>query len=174
MVKKVLLFLLFFTCLPVFAEYEGIFYGNNTPFDIYIKEKKYTYFVNNCYDLKSFKYDKKTDSYYIDMIIDLMFWNEHQLYESPYKDGYISHLLFKTKLKGKKLTVECNGFVVADVVPEYRNGRSYSTHYDIIAVHKGKPNTVKNIKEFENTFSKWINTDSHIKIIKNLADNLKD
>ena len=134
--------------------------------DIKIKNKTYICHNNNCYDFDSLNYNKLTKTYKIDMIMDLMWCNAHQEYKSPYHDGYISHLIFETKLMDNKVTVKCKGFVVGDVVVDYKNGKASSAHYNINSVHKGKPKTISNIKEFNNDFLTIINVDLILKLLK--------
>jgi len=100
------------------------------------------------------------------MIADLMNWNMHQEYQSPYNDGYVSHLIFKVKLHNNDITVKCNGYVTGNVEPEYKNGKTYSIHYNIISVHKNAPASIKNIEDFENTFYNWININSVLELLK--------
>ena len=104
--KKIFLviLLLFLTCIPVSAKNKSINAGSlllgknlyklaNDYDKIYylnILNQKYTCYNNNCYDFDSFQYNKLTKTSYINMIIDLMDWNAHEEYPSPYGDGYSS------------------------------------------------------------------------------------
>lgn len=134
--------------------------------DIKIKNKTYTCHNNNCYDFDSLYYNKLTKVYKVDMIMDLMWCNAHQEYKSPYHDGYISYLIFETKLLDNKVTVKCKGFVVGDVVVDYKNGKAASAHYSINSVYKGIPKTISNIKEFNNDFLTIIDVDLILKLLK--------
>jgi len=139
-------------------------------FNLNILDKKYTCYDYNCYDFNSFHYNRLTKTYNIEMIMDLMRCNAHQEYLSPYGDGYVTHLIFDTKLNGNKVTIKCKGFVTGDVVVDYKNGRASSAHYVINAVHTGKPVTVKNIEEFEGIS---LDKDEHIMLIKSWVNNLR-
>ena len=145
----------------IIVEYDNIY-------DIKIKNKTYFCYNKNCYDFNSFHYNKLTKTYTVDMIMDLMWCNAHQEYKSPHNNGYISHLIFKTKLHGNKITVTNKGYVVGDVIIDYKNGKVSSAHYNITALYKGKPKTIDNIKEFENIL---LDKDVPILLIKNLANN---
>lgn len=134
--------------------------------EIKIKNKTYICHNNNCYDFDSLHYNKLTKTYKVDMIMDLMWCNAHQEYKSPYHDGYISHLIFETKLIDNKVTVKYKGYVVGDVVVDYKNGKASSAHYNIISIHKGIPKTISNIKEFSNDFNTIIDVDLILKLLK--------
>ena len=140
-------------------KYDHIYYLN-------ILDKTYTCYNNNCYDFNSFQYNKLTKTSYINMIIDLMDWNAHETYPSPYGDGYVSHLIFQAKLHKDKLSVKCIGFVVGKIVVDYKDGIASSAQYNIIAIHKGKPAVIKNIKDFEDTFYKWIDINALTHLLK--------
>lgn len=146
---------------------EKLFSNNvNNTHIIKILNKTYNCIDNNCYDFSSFRYNKLTKTFYIDMIVDLMNWNAHEEYKSPYNDGYISHLIFETKLHDNEIFTKCKNFVVGYIVVDYRNDKASSAHYNIIAIHKGKPSTIKNIKEFENTFFNWVDINSYKQLLK--------
>lgn len=181
MKKLFVLILIIFLGSPVFEEniitvkpVKSISEIVNNPSNIYemnILDKRYTCHLNNCYDYSSFHYNKINKTYYIDIIMDLMRCNAQQKFLSPYGDGYISHLIFKTKLRKSKINIKCKGFVVGDIVVSYKNNYPSSAHYKIKAIYKNVPKTVNNIGEFENIS---LDKDVHMIIIQNLADNLKD
>ncbi len=135
-----------------------------------IFDTKYTCLHSECYNLDSFKYDRQSKTYSIDMILDLMHWDRHQTYKSPYNDGDVSYLIFNTKINDKKFTVECKSYVAANLVPYYHEG-SMSARYDIKAIHNGKPKTIKEIRSFEKEFATGINKDIYSELIKILANN---
>jgi len=188
MMKKLFLVLclIFSFGTPAFAEYTAIpenlskqkeinnFNESSLKFEkkyvsthsINILDKKYTCYYNNCYDLSSFRYNQLTKTYYIDMIMDLMLCNAHQEYLSPYDDGYITHLIFNTKLHNNEFIVKAKGFVTGDVAVDYKNDRAFCAHYNINAIHKGIPTTIKNIEEFTNDFYKLIDINSAKKLLK--------
>ena len=140
-------------------------------FELNIFNKKYTCYNNNCYNLESLRYNKLIKTYYIDTLFDLMQCDAHQEYESPYHDGYITHLIFNTKLHDNKIIIKCKGFVTGNIVVDYKNGHTSSAHYIFKDIHMKKPATIKNIKEYE---SISMNEDIHIKLFKNLVNNSKD
>ena len=143
-------------------------YDKDNYYIITIKDKKYSCIGHNCYDLKSFKYNKLFKTYHVNILMNLMDCNAHQEYKSQYNDGYINHLIFKTSLHDGKITIKCIGFVVSEIKEIYKNGQSYSLYYDNMIIHMTKPKTIKNIKEFE---SISMDKDLHIEIIKILASN---
>ena len=154
---KLLLLISIFLFLQCFAVGGKVDLNNISDYytnfcNLNILDKKYTCYDNNCYDLSSYRYNKLTKTYYVDMIIDLMNWNEHEEYKSPYGDGYISHLIFEAKKHNNQITFKCKGFVVGEIIVDYENGKASSAHYNIIAIHRGKPKTIKNIKSFEELF----------------------
>lgn len=179
--KKILVILfLFLFLLPAVGENTlssekkyPIFFENWTDLIFYksyinVFDKEYTCFNSSpCYNLKSYHYRKFPEAFYIDAIMDLAYCNYHQIYKSPYGDGYISHLIFETKLRNNKLTVKCKGFVVGDIIADAQDGY----HYDIKAVYMTPPSTIKNLEEFED-FA--IEEKSHYKIIELLVRNLVD
>lgn len=121
--------------------------------------------------ISSYRYNKFTKTYYIDTIMDLMDCNAHQEYNSPYGDGYISHLLFETKLHNNKIFVKCKGFIVSDIIPDYTKDRITSMHYNFKAIYMEPPKTIKNLQEFE---SISLDKKTHLKIIEILVRNLLD
>ena len=142
-------------------------YDKENYHSINVNNQKYSCIGHNCYDLKSFEYNKLLKTYHVNILMNLMDCNAHQEYKSPYNDGYINHLIFKTSLHNGKIVVKCIGFVVSEIVPIYKNGQSYSMYYNNMIVHMTKPKTIKNIEEFE---SISMDKDLHLEIIKTLAD----
>ena len=133
--------------------------------------KKYTCHNHNCYDFDSFSFNKSNQTYSINMIVDLMDWNSHETYKSNNKDGYISHLIFKTSLYNGKVTAKCIGFVVSDIVPTYKNGQPYSMYYDNMIVHMTKPKSIKkDTHEIIISFYNWIDISDFISTVKSLAN----
>ena len=149
-------------------------YDKENYHSINIGNKKYSCIGNNCYDLKSFKYNKLLNTYYINTFMNLINCNAHQEYKSQYNDGYINHLIFKTSLRNGKITIKCIGFVVSDIIPIYKNGQSYSMYYDNMIVHMVKPKTIKINKELIDSFYNWIDIDNYNYTVKTLANNSKD
>lgn len=169
---KLLLLISIFLFLQCFAVGEKVDINNISDYytnscNLNILDKKYTCYDNNCYDLNSYRYNKFTKTHYIDTIMDLMRCNAHEEYQSPYGDGYISHLIIQTKLHNNKIDIKCKGFVVGEIIVDYENGKASSAHYNIIAIHRGKPKTMHNIKEFE---SISLDKEDYIIFIKNLVN----
>ena len=49
---------------------------------------------------------------------------------------------------------------------DYKDGMASSAQYNIIAIHKGKPAVIKNIKDFEDTFYNWIDINALTHLLK--------
>ena len=144
-------------------KHENIYYQK-------ILNQKYSCYYNNCYNLETFCYDKKTDTYSVDMMVDLLNRNEHQLYESPHKDGDITHIIFETKLHDDKITVKYKGYASGylNLIREYDG--VYLINYEISAIHNDTPKIIKDyMQENGGSFLDWINSDYYIQNIKILA-----
>lgn len=139
-----------------------------------ILDKTYTCCNNNCYNFESFNYNKFKKSYSIDMMIDLMNWNYHQTYKSPFDEGDISHLIFKTELKNNELKVKYKGFVSSTIEPKSNDNSNSGFEYKHIGYYLINPKMIKNFRLFEKNFSDWINQDSYIKTVKNQVNNQVD
>ena len=66
------------------------------------------------YDISTYKYDKKTDKYTVDMLLDRDFSTDLGYYsQCPYDDGIITHVLFGiTYIPSKKIfKAEYKGFL---------------------------------------------------------------
>ena len=137
----------------------------------YILGTKYTCYYSNCYDLNSFYYDKQTKTYTINMIADLMNWNQHEEYSSPVGNGYITHLIFKTYMHNDKITANCIGYITGKIIPEYnQKGKMTSFHYHFFKAYKGVPSTIKEIYPLEENLKTGINKNIYNRKIKTLAD----
>ena len=135
-------------------------------YELNILDKKYVCINNNCYDFNSFRYNKLTKTYKIDMIVDLMNWDMQEKYQSPHNDGYISYLLFNVKLHANKFSVKCTGYASGNILVNYSADKAYSASYNIVKIYRNKPANIKNIKDIENLFYKWIDIQLVKKILK--------
>lgn len=137
----------------------------------YVLGTKYTCYYSNCYDLNSFYYDKKTKTYNINVIIDLMNWNQHEEYPSPYGNGYVTHLIFRTSMHNDKITAKCIGYVTGKIVPEYdKNGKMTSFRYHFFKAYEGVPSTIKDMHPLVENLETGIDKNIYNRKIKILAN----
>lgn len=142
-------------------------YGKSNYYSIDILDKKYSCLYHNCYDFESFKYDNQTKTFYVNTMMNLMDCNAHETYKFKNEEGYISHLIFNTTTSDNKVSVKCIGFVISTIKEVYKNGKFEAIYYDNIKIYMHKPDTIKNLKEFEDIS---LDKELHIKIIKSLAN----
>ena len=136
--------------------------------DDYLRDFAYLDSIKNCYNLRSFKYNKLKRIYKIDMAINIAELEYSDIYKYSYQNGYITHLIFKTKLQDDNIYVKYKGFVAHNID---KNG----SLNDVIMISTTKPLIIKNnIKNLEYTFVNWIDKDNYIYTVKTLANNLKD
>ena len=136
-----------------------------------ILNQEYSCYYNNCYNLETFRYDKKTNTYFVDMMVDLLNRNEHQLYKSPHNDGDITHIIFKTEFHDGKITVKYKGYASGYLEPIYKYDGVYIINYEISAIHKDVPKMIKDyMQKNGGSFMDWIDSYHYIENIKTLAD----
>jgi len=97
-----------------------------------------TNFINNdylSYDINSFKYNQKNDTYFIDVMEKLDPGGDMEDIKCPYGDGYITHLIYSTKYSPKKkfFKVKYKGFMCSIGEYEYENNKPISFSY----IYKG-------------------------------------
>ena len=98
----------------------------------------HTNFINNghlSYDINSFKYNHKKDTYFIDVMEELDPGGDIENIKCPYGDGYITHLIYSTKYSPKKknFKVKYKGFMCSTGEYKYENNKPISFSY----IHKG-------------------------------------
>ncbi len=84
------------------------------------------------YDTSTYKYDKKTDEYTVDMLLDRDFSTDLGYYSKcPYDDGIITHVLFGiTYIPSKKVfKAEYKGFLSSKEIITYDSYGNPSTYY---------------------------------------------
>lgn len=160
------LVLIIFICIPSFAA-KKYYIKNDTGCDlkflcfnedecynidpsiINIKDKKFVGFgAYHYYDLSSYKYDKSTNTYSIDILVDrdpstdLGVCNK-----SPFDRGNITHLIFSLVYKPfpKKLKATYKGFVSSEDIVEYENGKPSAIYANYLNIYYD--NNPKNIKD---------------------------
>ena len=143
-------------CLPVLAkktyyikdepEYELKFLCfseedcyNVTPSFLEVKNKKFVGFGDfNYYDLDTYKYNKATDTYNVNVVIERDPSTDSDVIDhSPYDKGYITHLIFSlTYCPSKKIfNASYIGFISGFDVTEYKNGEPYSITTNFIDIY---------------------------------------
>lgn len=99
-----------------------------------------TYFVNGGYldyDLKSYNYNKKYDTYSIDVMEELDPGGDLENIKCPYGEGYITHIISSTKYspKHKFFKVKYKGFLCSIGEYEYENSTPTSFNYKYKGVY---------------------------------------
>ncbi len=122
-----------------------------------------------CYNFRSLKYNKFKNIYDIDIAIALSDINSSYKYKYPYKNGYITNLIFRLRLQNNKFSAKFKGFVANSISINSRNETLDSS--EIIAIEMHKPKILVNLKPFEHFIYDQINKDTYKSIIKNLANN---
>ena len=106
------------------------------------------------------------------MVADLSELDANNTYKYPYKNGYITHLVFETKLHNNNIYVKYKGFVAHNIVYEYDiSGNKNLNLNNIIAVSATKPKILKNdILKLEKSFISWIDQNNYRKTVKSLVN----
>lgn len=99
-----------------------------------------TQFVNGGYldyDLNSYKYNEKYDTYYIDVMEELDPGGDIENIKCPYGEGYITHTISSTKYspKHKLFEAKYKGFMCSIGVYKYKNSIPMSFHYNYKGVY---------------------------------------
>ena len=177
--KKIFLIILLFifTVLPVFAAKK--YYIKNTNYDlkflcfsekecyninpniIKIKNKEFIGFGTfHYYDLSSYIYNSKTNTYSVDVLIDRdPFTDSNICNKSPYDKGNITHLIFSLVYKPfpKKFKAIYKGFVSSEDIIQYKNGKPVSHHINFLNIYYDKNhNYIKDLKYWLNYFNKEV------------------
>lgn len=169
--KKLVLFLLIliFNFLPAFAakkyyikndtDYNLQFLCfskhncyNITPTIIEIQNKEFVGFGKyHYYDISSFKYDKDTKTYSVDVLVDrdpstdLGVCNK-----SPYDKGNITHLIFSLKYTPSKKDFQASykGFVTSEDIVQYENSQPISIKVNYLNIYYDQnPEYIKDLSD---------------------------
>ena len=146
-------------------------FGIDCEYTYKVQNREYCAIMGNDYDLKSYKYNKKTNTYFINIIDDLMDSNSHETYKSPQNGKYITHLIHRIYYKNGKITIKCVGYITGDIKVLYENGHSAGMKYINTKTFMERPKSVKDIKEFENMHLNDYDKKLHEKVIKSMASN---
>ena len=176
--KKIVfaLILIIFVCLPTFAARKYYIKNdsdcclqflcfsekecyNINPSIIKVKDKKFVGFgAYHYYDLSSYKYDKNTNTYYVDILVNRdPFTDLNVCNKSPYDRGNITHLIFSLVYKpfSKKFKATYKGFVSSEDIIKYENGKPISHHINYLDIYyNNNANYIKDLKHWLNYFNK--------------------
>ena len=99
-----------------------------------------TNFINKGYlnyDLQSYKYYSKKDTYIIDVMEELDPGGDLENINCPYGEGFITHLIYSTKYSPKHTLFEAKykGFMCAIGEYEYKNSEPISFNYKYKGVY---------------------------------------
>ena len=156
MKKIFLVLIIFFVSLPVFAarkyyiendmnyNLQFLCFDENecfniTPTILKIKNKEFVGFGNyHYYDISTFKYDKDTQTYSVDILVDrdpstdLGVCNK-----SPYDKGNITHLIFSLTYNPskKKFRATYKGFVTSEDIVQYKNSQPISIKVNYLNIY---------------------------------------
>ena len=128
---------------------------------IEIKDKKFVGFGNYHYfDLSKYKYDKNTNTYSVDVLVDRdPFTDLDVCNRSPYDEGNITHLIFSLKYNPltKKLQATYKGFVSSKDILQYENGKPAKIQVSYIDVYyDNNPKYIKDLPNWLKFFNKEI------------------
>lgn len=126
---------------------------------ITIKGKKFVSFRGyNFYDISTYKYDKNTDTYTVDMIIDRDASRDNERYSKcPYDNGNITHLIFNITYTPSKEQFKAiyKGFVSTKDILEYKNGQPSAITVNFLNIYyNNNSKLIKEFSEFEAHFEK--------------------
>lgn len=177
--KRFLIFLfLFLFSLPAFAMRQ-YYIKNDTDYDlqflcfnkdecysmnpniIEIKDKKFVGFGGYHYfDLSTYKYDAKTLTYSVDVLVDRDPFTDSDICDkSPYDKGNITHLIFSLKYSPstKKFKTSYKGFASSEDIIQYENNKPTAIHVNYLNLYyDNNPKFIKNLSEWLRFFNKEI------------------
>lgn len=176
--KKIVfaLILIIFVCLPTFAA-KKYYIKNDIDYDlqflcfsekecyslnaniIEVKNKKFVGFgAYHYYDLGSYKHDKKTNTYSVDVLVDRDPSTDLDVCNKcPFDRGNITHLIFSLIYKPfpKKFKATYKGFVSSEDIVKYENGKPISHHINYLDIYyNNNANYIKDLKHWLNYFNK--------------------
>ena len=178
--KKIFLFLILviFTVLPTLAA-RKYYIKNNTDYDlqflcfsekecyninpsiIKVKDKEFVGFgAYHYYDLSSYKYDKSTNTYSVDVLVDRDPSTDLDVCnKSPFDRGNITHLIFSLVYKPfpKKFKATYKGFVSSEDIVEYENGKPSAIYVNYLNIYyDNNPKNIKDLSDWLNLFNKRV------------------
>ena len=141
---------------------------------------KNTNFINKgylYYDLKSYHYNVKNDTYKIDVMEELDPGGDLENIKCPYGEGFLTHLIYSTKYspKHKIFNIKYKGFMCAVGEYQYSNDKPTSFYYSYKGVYyDSNPSIIPdfNIEYFDN-LKKEINKPNeynYFGIVKNIKN----
>lgn len=178
--KKIILFLILiiFTALPTIAARKYYIKNdsdcclqflcfsekecyNINPSIIKVKDKKFVGFgAYHYYDLSSYKYDKNTNTYYVDILVNRdPFTDLNVCNKSPYDRGNITHLIFSLVYKpfSKKFKATYKGFVSSEDIIKYENGKPTAIYVNYLNIYyDSNPENIKDLSDWLNLFNKRV------------------
>ena len=119
--------------------------------------KDFAYLNSNIsYNWRTLKYNKFTKRYTFDIAIDTN--TDYKECKYPYKNGCISHLIYKTKLSKKNFYIKYKGFIASTYIQEYNNTQKDNPiKVDVIAIKRYRPENLRNLKQIENNIYTYLN-----------------
>ena len=139
-----------------------------------------TKFVNGGYldyDLNSYYYNRKSNTYSIDVMEELDPGGDLENIKCPYGEGYITHIISSTKYspKHKFFEAQYKGFLCAVGEYKYENSRPISFQYNYKGVYyDNNPSIIPNFNMdyFENLRKEISNPnkDNYFGFIKNIKN----
>ena len=176
--KKIFVIIMYFIflCSPAFAARE-YYIENNTNFDlqflcfnknecyslnsniIEIKNKKFVGFGGyHYYDIDTYKYDKNTHVYNVDVLVDRDPFTDLDICNKcPYDQGNITHLIFSLTYKPliKKFKATYKGFVSSEDIIEYENGQPTNIYTNYLNIYyDNNPKYIKDLSNWLKFFNK--------------------
>ncbi len=146
----------------------------------YRNNLKNTNFINKGYlhyDLKSYNYNVKNDTYTINVMEELDPGGDLENIKCPYGEGFLTHLIYSTKYspKQKFFNAKYKGFMCAIGEYQYRNNKPISFYYRYKGIYyDSNPSIIPNFNmEYFNNLKKEINKPNeynYFGIIKNIKN----
>lgn len=128
---------------------------------IQIKNKKFVGFGDfHYFDLSTYKYDKNTHTYSVDILVDRdPFTDLDVCNKCPYDKGNITHLIFSliyTPLT-KNFHAKYKGFVSSVDVLQYKNGKPFKININYLNLYyDNNPKNIKDLSDWLKFFNKEV------------------
>ena len=170
MKKKFLVLCLLFFSLPVSASLsyhfdkdkktgtEFIYFSNGTCYNatpeiIKFKNKKFISFGGDYYyDISTYKYNKLTDTYYTDILLDRDPSSDYNHYtKCPFDDGEITHVIIGLKYSPRKKIFKATykGFASTKLIVEYKDNLPISSHFEYLNIYyNNNRNMIKELPSY--------------------------
>ena len=115
---------------------------------------------NHYFDLSTYKYDKNTHTYFVDIVVDRDPFTDLEINDkSPYDKGNITHLIFSLVYSPltNKMEATYKGFISSEDRLEYVNGKvnAIDTNY-INVYYDNNPKYIKDLSSWLEFFDKDI------------------